>query len=130
MVTVPDAEGVDLLFVIDHSGSMNNAAWQGNPYRAPAVEAALNGSDGLISEFLAMNEKNQWAAVGFKGPDGALNYGWSLGNPWNPTTDLSRYNAGQNGSEVLSSGEINSLFINCFCRDAVVAFRQFFHFFL
>lgn len=102
--SLQEANGVDLLFVIDHSGSMNNSAWQGNPYRAPAVEAALNGTDGLISEFLAMNDKNQWAAVGFKGPDGASNYDWSLGNPWQPVTALSLYNAGINGSEVLSSG--------------------------
>lgn len=102
--SLQEANGVDLLFVIDHSGSMNNSAWQGNPYRAPAVEAALNGEDGLISEFLEMNEKNQWAAVGFKGPDGADDYYWSLGNPWEPATAKSAYNAGINGSEVLSSG--------------------------
>ena len=102
--SLQEANGVDLLFVIDHSGSMNNSAWQGNPYRAPAVEAALNGENGLISEFLGMNEKNQWAAVGFKGPDGADNYYWSLGNPWQPATELSAYNAGLNGSEVLSTG--------------------------
>ena len=102
--SLQEASGVDLLFVIDHSGSMNNSAWQGNPYRAPAVEAALNGEDGLISEFLAMNDKNQWAAVGFKGPDGARDYRWSLGNPWQPVTALSAYNAGKNGSEVLSYG--------------------------
>ncbi len=102
--SLQEADGVDLLFVIDHSGSMNNSAWQGNPYRAPAVEDALNGDDGLISEFLDMNQKNQWAAVGFKGPDGAENYYWSLLNPWRPATALSAYNAGQNGSEVLSPG--------------------------
>ena len=108
--SLQEANGVDLLFVIDHSGSMNNTAWQGNPYRAPAVEAALNDEDGLISEFLDMNEKNQWAAVGFKGPDGAKNYYWSLGNPWGPATELSAYNAGINGSEVLSSGGKNYVF--------------------
>ena len=102
--SLQEESGVDLLFVIDHSGSMNNSVWQGNPYRAPAVEAALNGSDGLISEFLEMNENNQWAAVGFKGPDGAADYYWSLGNPWQPATEKSAYNAGINGSEVLSSG--------------------------
>ena len=102
--SLQEANGVDLLFVIDHSGSMNNSAWQGNPYRAPAVEAALNGNNGLISEFLAMNDKNQWAAVGFKGPDGARNYTWSIGNPWYPYTQTSAYDAGLNGSEVLSPG--------------------------
>lgn len=102
--SLQEASGVDLLFVIDHSGSMNNTEWQGNPYRAPAVEAALNGDDGLISEFLDMNDKNQWAAVGFKGPDGSANYYWSLSNPWQPATEKSRYNAGINGSEVLSPG--------------------------
>ena len=108
--SLQEANGVDLLFVIDHSGSMNNYDWQGNPYRASAVEAALNGDDGLISEFLEMNENNQWAAVGFKGPDGATNYYWGLGNPWYPATSASAYNAGQNGSEVLSSGGENYVF--------------------
>ena len=46
---------------------MNNDVWEGNHNRAPTVENVLNGNDGLIAEFLAMNKNNQWAAVGFKG---------------------------------------------------------------
>ncbi len=99
-----DSNGVDLLFVIDHSGSMNDSHWPGNEYRAPAVISALNGQDGLISKFLSANDKNRWAAVGFKGPDGFRDYTFDLGNPWQPSTDKSRINAGQNGSEVLSPG--------------------------
>ena len=99
-----DPNGVDLLFVIDHSGSMNSSQWPGNQYRAQAVESALNGDNGLISKFLAANDKNRWAAVGFKGPDGSRDYEWSLSNPWQPSTAEAATNAGQNGSEVLSSG--------------------------
>ena len=102
--SLQSASGVDLLFVIDHSGSMNSPLWQGNPNRAPAVMQALNGENGLISQFLAMNEKNQWAAVGFKGPDGALDYRFDFGGEWLPRTNAARYNAGINGSEVLSPG--------------------------
>ena len=97
-----DANGVDLLLVIDHSGSMNNEQWPGNKYRASAVQNALNGENGFISEFLALNENNRWAAVGFKGPDGSRDYTWSLTNPWNTATNTAKTNAGQNGSEVLS----------------------------
>ena len=57
-----------------------------------------------------MNEKNRWAAVGFKGPDGAADYYWSLGNPWEPATEKSAYNAGINGSEVLSPGGTSYVF--------------------
>ena len=102
--SLQDPDGVDLLFVIDHSGSMNSSDWPGNEYRAPSVMTALNGQNGLIAEFLAANDKNRWAAVGFKGPDGSRDYTWSLKNPWEPKTAAAKNNAGQNGSEVLSSG--------------------------
>ncbi len=108
--SLEEANGVDLLFVIDHSGSMNNSAYQGNPYRAPAVMSALNGSDGLISEFLSMDDRNQWAAVGFKGPDGAWDYWPSIFSAWAPRTNYARYNAGLNGSEVLSPGGTSYVF--------------------
>ncbi len=108
--SLQEANGVDLLFVIDHSGSMNNSAWQGNPYRAPAVMSALNGADGLIAEFLNMDDRNQWAAVGFKGPDGAVDYWPSLFSAWPPRTNYARYNAGLNGSEVLSPGGTSYVF--------------------
>ena len=102
-----DPNGVDLLLVIDHSGSMNDSHWPGNEYRAPAVMSALNGENGIISKFLAANENNRWAAVGFKGPDGFRNYEFDLKNPWQPKENdpLSTTKAGQNGSEVLSPGE-------------------------
>ena len=86
------AEGVDLLFVIDHSGSMNNNAWGGNASRAPTVQEVLNGSNGqngIIGEFLNVNNKNRWAAVGFSGSEPL----------YNPIA-----NAGENNSEVLSPG--------------------------
>ncbi|MDO5138014.1 MAG: SpaA isopeptide-forming pilin-related protein [Oscillospiraceae bacterium] len=104
--SLQNPDGVDLLFVIDNSGSMNDSHWPGNEYRAPAVMAALNGDNGVISRFLAANDKNQWAAVGFKGPDGFRDYEFSLKNPWLPkeNDDLSNNNAGVNGSEVLSPG--------------------------
>ena len=104
--SLQDPNGVDLLFVIDHSGSMNDSHWPGNEYRAPAVMAALNGENGIIAKFLAANDKNRWAAVGFKGPDGFRDYEFALSNPWQPkeNDDLSNNNAGLNGSEVLSSG--------------------------
>ena len=102
--SLQEPDGVDLLFVIDHSGSMNSSDWPGNEYRAPSVMTALNGQNGLIAEFLAANDKNRWAAVGFKGPDGSRDYTWSLKNPWEPETAAAKNNAGQNGSEVLSSG--------------------------
>ena len=102
--SLQEPDGVDLLFVIDHSGSMNSSDWPGNEYRAPSVMTALNGQNGLIGKFLAANDKNQWAAVGFKGPDGSRDYTWSLKNPWEPKTAAAKNNAGQNGSEVLSSG--------------------------
>ena len=101
--SLQDPDGVDLLFVIDHSGSMNSSDWPGNAYRAQSVESALNGENGLIAKFLAANDKNQWAAVGFKGPKSS-DYKWDLKNPWNPETEAARTNAGQNGSEILSSG--------------------------
>ena len=112
--SLQDPKGVDLLFVIDHSGSMNDSHWPGNVNRARAVEAALNGDDGVISRFLAANEKNQWAAVGFKGPDGFRDYEFSLTNPWEPKVDhdVSNYNAGLNGSEVLSPSEDSYEFTN------------------
>ena len=99
-----DPNGVDLLLVIDHSGTMNDSHWPGNEYRAPAVMSALNGENGIISKFLAANENNRWAAVGFKGPDGFRNYEFDLKNPWQPKENdpLSTTNAGQNGSDVLS----------------------------
>ena len=100
-----EPNGVDLLFVIDHSGSMNNGQWPGNEYRAASVMAALNGENGFVSEFLSSDANNRWAAVGFKGPDGLRDYEWSLENPWNPKTELARTNAGQNGSEILSSSD-------------------------
>ena len=109
--SLQEPDGVDLLFVIDHSGSMNSSDWPGNEYRAPSVMTALNGQNGLIGKFLAANDKNQWAAVGFKGPDGSRDYTWSLKNPWEPKTAAAKNNAGQNGSEVLSSG-------NTFTRQA------------
>ena len=108
--SLQDPNGVDLLFVIDHSGSMNSSNWPGNEYRAQSVESALNGNDGLISKFLDANEKNRWAAVGFKGPKSS-DYTWSLSNPWEPKTEAAHTNAGQNGSEVLSSD-------STFSRDA------------
>ncbi len=101
--SLQEPNGVDLLFVIDHSGSMNSSDWPGNEYRAQSVESALNGDGGLISEFLAANDKNRWAAVGFKGPKSS-DYTWSLSNPWEPKNEAAQNNAGQNGSEVLSSG--------------------------
>lgn len=107
--SLQDPDGVDLLFVIDHSGSMNSSDWPGNKYRAQSVMEALNGDDGLVSKFLAANDKNQWAAVGFKGPK-TSDYTWSLKNPWQPGTDTARNNAGQNGSEVLSPGSTGSTF--------------------
>ena len=101
--SLQDPNGVDLLFVIDHSGSMNSSDWPGNEYRAQSVMNALNGDDGVISKFLATNNKNQWAAVGFKGPKSS-DYTWSLSNPWEPKNAVAKTNAGENGSEVLSSG--------------------------
>lgn len=91
--SLQEPEGVDLLFVLDHSGSMNSHAFGGNPNRAPTVEAVLNGDDGLIAQFLAMNENNRWAAVGFKGDPGVW---YTLG--------YRAQNAGQNDSEILSPG--------------------------
>ena len=89
--SVQEPEGVDMLFILDHSGSMNSYAFGGNPYRAPTVEAVLNGENGLIAQFLAMNENNRWAAVGFKGDPG----GWYV-------IGYNAQNAGQNDSEILS----------------------------
>lgn len=106
--TIQEPEGVDLLFVIDHSGSMNYRAYGGNPNRAPAVMAALNGTSGnpgVISEFLRMNENNQWAAVGFKGPDGSNYWTWGCIPNYTPGPWMGyrQENAGQMDSEVLSS---------------------------
>lgn len=108
--SLQDENGIDLLFIIDHSGSMNSSEWPGNAYRAQSVTSVLNGEDGLISEFLDKNDKNQWAAVGYKGPDGSGDYTWSLSNPWEPSTDAAKYDAGEHGSEVLSPGSTSYIF--------------------
>ncbi len=96
--SLQEPNGVDLLFVIDHSGSMNNTAYGGNAARAPAVERVLNGpngNDGIIADFLDMNEHNTWAAVGFKGDSGLAYYF----NPYHRDA-----NAGRSHSENLSGG--------------------------
>ena len=100
--SIQEPAGVDLLFIIDHSGSMNNEDYQGNPHRARAVQDALNGGSGVIAEFLNMNENNQWAAVGFKGPSGAYYRPW-IYEAWRPTIILDNTNAGRRDSEILSS---------------------------
>lgn len=86
-------EGIDLLFVLDHSGSMNSQPWQsgGDPRRAPTIQALLNGENGLIADFLAKNDKNRWAAVGFKGESG-----------FRYLAGFIQDNAGINDSELLS----------------------------
>ncbi len=99
--SIQEPAGVDLLFIIDHSGSMNNNAYQGNRYRARAVQDALNGEDGVIAEFLRMNEKNRWAAVGFKGPSGVY-YRTNIYGAWPPRLILDNHNAGFRDSEILS----------------------------
>lgn len=99
--SIQEPAGVDLLFIIDHSGSMNNNAYQGNEHRARAVQDALNGVNGVIAEFLRMNDKNRWAAVGFKGPSG-FNYITNLYGPWRPGPFMNNSNAGSRDSEILS----------------------------
>ena len=99
--SIQEPAGVDLLFIIDHSGSMNNNAYQGNRYRARSVQNALNGENGVIAEFLKMNENNQWAAVGFNGPSG-LYYSTRLYGAWPPGWFLDNSNAGERDSEILS----------------------------
>lgn len=112
--SVQEAEGVDLLFVIDHSGSMNSNESGGNEHRAPNVMKVLNGdsNDGLIASFMHMNEHNRWAAVGFYGPPAqagwagsipVLNYaGTVFEESWAPMPYLDNTDAGQRDSEVLS----------------------------
>lgn len=100
--SLQEPNGVDLLFVIDHSGSMNNTAYGGNAARAPAVMNVLNGpngNDGIIKDFLDMNEHNTWAAVGFKG-DSGINYYFRPNHR--------AENAGRNHSEDLSNGWKNT----------------------
>ena len=67
---------MDLLFVVDRSGSMTykmDKAEAGNPSRAELVSELLNGKkdevteDGLISKFLSLNEQNNVAVISFQG---------------------------------------------------------------
>ena len=67
--SVQEPNGIDLLFVLDHSGSMNSYQSGGDPRRGPTIERMLNGEDGLVAKFLSMNENNRWAAIDFKGPN-------------------------------------------------------------
>ena len=105
--SLQEPEGVDLLFVIDHSGSMNNPAYGGNEDRAPAVMSALNGDDGVIARFLNMNDNNRWAAVGFKGAPG-INYRTAFCYPYvtpGPWSGYQQPNAGLADSEILSADQ-------------------------
>ena len=98
--SIQSPEGVDLLFVLDNSGSMHFDEFSGNHNRAPAIEKMLNGSDGLISEFMNMNGNNRWAAVAFNGPHGydydidftqmvlGTFWGTSTGGPYAPSAGL------------------------------------------
>jgi LPXTG-motif cell wall-anchored protein len=68
-------QGVDLLLVIDESGSMDQDAYyeMGQAPRDEILTEILNGtssgynSEGLVSEFLSLNANNKIAAISFNG---------------------------------------------------------------
>ena len=101
--SLQEANGIDLLFVIDHSGSMNNDEYSGNQFRAPTVKTVLNGEEGFIADFLKMNSNNRWAAVEFSGPSG-FNYRRPIMfPPFYVETDFRSPNAGETDSEIIEN---------------------------
>lgn len=77
-----DHEPIDLLIVVDRSGSMKEADMGNGVRRDEAVKTVLNGSiteDGLISTFMSINPENQYAVISFQG--NYYDYGYNVKGP-------------------------------------------------
>lgn len=92
----------DLVIAVDKSSSMDNGmsggtASSSDPARDTVVANILNGSNGLISSFLAMNAENRVSVVSFYGnsssswnysytSDSAVDLGWTDAATWNASS--------------------------------------------